>query len=409
MKDINSIINEINSEFSYGYDKELKITRSKYCDELRSVSVISNIEKINYDSSLSKEELEVIGNENKDKFVKKEFQKFGDDVHKITELAFDSSETKDSISQMMTSIQGKLDFEHMYSKIFGNMEAMCVHLNLDKDSFFAELKVTDGYNHGKFDLVVKTKNDEYIIIDYKTSKNLGINYMLQINIYRKILSDIYKIDTVSEFLIKIDKDTYDFSYHKVPIIDNKYIDELLRTGELSEQLTKECIEMYSDFESEHEIKTISIDLNQEELVSKILDYNAMLESLSIKKKEKFSEYKNVDKEIAEINVIVQDCLNKIVENEDFDSIAEETQVADTNLHIVKLNKANGNSAKFKDEYNTNEAIKDFCFENKEDFFNRATDMRSFKSYIWKNYEELRAPKWVLSYKIMEEQELEDEY
>lgn len=404
---IKNIISSKNEELNYRYDKELKITRSKFSDELRSVSVISNIENISYDSSLTKEELEILGNDQKDVFVKKEFQKFGDDVHRICELMYDKSHTKDSICEQMTSIQGKLDFEKMFTSLKGNLESMCSRLNLDNEFFFPELKVTDGYNHGKFDLVVKNKDDKYIIIDYKTSRNLGINYKLQINMYRYMLKKVYDIETVNEYLIKIDKENYMFEIHEVPKIDEKFIIELLETGVLTEESRNECVKLYMNDEDNVQRVSIDVEKQKELLVNEVMDLDVKVQEVTSKLKEINSNKKNLEEEKANLVIQIEDRLNNIIGEVNLDTIEDELQIQGTNLVILKKDKATGNSPKFKEHVNNKEAIIAFCRENSDDFFNKVTDVRSLKSYIWKNFEELKVPKWTLNYTIETIEEEED--
>lgn len=406
MNDIKQKIDLINEEIGYRFDKEIGLTRSNLADELRSISVISNIENKSYDSSFSKEETQQLETQNNFS-DKKEFQLFGDDVHKILELVYDNSQTKDSICEKMTSVQAKIDFENLYNSIVANMDSMCTKLNLDKEHFYSELKVCDGYNHGKFDLVVKTNDDKYVIIDYKTSYNITINYKLQINMYKQILEKYYDINIDCAYLVKIDKENYHFSLVKVEEIEDKFIQPLLSEGILAEELVLECINKHIS-DDDGAIR-LSIDVKKQELflVDEIFSYQQKIELLKEQAKEKFSEYKNVKKEIDDLNILVESRVNEILKDVDLSTIGDEYVIENSNLVIVKKDKANGNSPKFKDQYNTKEAIIEFCKENAQDFFNNVTDLRSLKSYMWKNYEELHTPKWQLSVKIEENFEQED--
>lgn len=397
--DIKLKIEQINENIGYKFDKEVGLTRSNKADELRSISIISNIEQKSYDSSYSKEEMEELKTQ-KNFSDKKEFQLFGDDVHKILELAFDNAQTKDAICEKMTSIQAKIDFENLYNTVIANLDSVCTKLNLDKNKFYPELKVCDGYNHGKFDLVAQTLDGKNIIIDYKTSYNITINYKLQINMYRNILQKYYDIPISEAYIIKVDKETYSFSLIPIEIIEPMFIDPLLQNGMLADDLVKKCIDMHINSEDDSSIK-INLDVEKKNLflVDDVVSYQQQIKSLKIVAAEKFADYKNIKKEIDDLNVMVESKLNEILKNVDLNTLGDEYKINNTDLTILKKDKANGNSPKFIEKYNNKEAIVEFCQEHATDFFNNVTDIRSLKSYMWKNFEELHTPKWQLSVKL----------
>lgn len=398
--DINEKINMINEQMNYSYDKKIGLSKSKFVDELRSVSIISNIENVNYDNSYSQDELENFIHD-KNFIDKKEFQLFGDDVHKILELVYMSSQTKDSICEKMTSVQAKIDFENLYNKLSGNLNSLVASLNLDKNGFFPELKVCDGYNHGKFDAVVKTKDNEFVIIDYKTSSNIGINYKIQINLYKKILETIYDIKIKNSYLVKIDKETYNFTLIEVCDIEDKFLTPLLENGFLNQDLVFECVETYvnnSQLKTQEIINDTSLEFQK--YVDEINSYNLDIEVKSSQIKEKNAQIKNLVKEISDLKILIEERLNLILGEVDLNKLSDEVIFKELNFKIIKKDSAKGNSPKFIQQYNNKEAILNFCLNHYEDFFNKVSDLRSLKSYMWKNHEQLRDSNFVLDYEFI---------
>lgn len=70
----------------------------------------------------------------------------------------------------------------------------------------SEITVLDRWKKvvGIVDLLVERKGKIYIF-DFKTSKDISLNHLMQINIYKKILKSNYKIDVDVMNLTKIDK------------------------------------------------------------------------------------------------------------------------------------------------------------------------------------------------------------
>jgi len=156
---------------------------------------------------------ELTSNKNEEKTTNIKAKYFGLATHYCLEmmLEFNIKSLDFSIKLVKSKYNSYLlnsDFNNIYNRVLmliNNSEFKAI---IKDSKYTKEQSIIYNKEIKIIDLLIQ-KNSEYIIVDYKTSKEKNDSHIKQVNLYKKAIKDIVKENTVKSYLVYLKEDNID--------------------------------------------------------------------------------------------------------------------------------------------------------------------------------------------------------